>query len=275
MAHIRAIKPEYFDDPDVGHLSAEAALVFVGIWTQADRAGRLIDDARRLKVRLRPYSSCDFDAILAELVDAGFLIRYQSEAGVRLLQVRSFGKHQKCHKLEPESHYPAPAEKDLDRSGSSRPVSCLLSLGSDPLSLEECAEPLCDSPPVIVVLEFPTTGAAKTWELTEAHLTDLARDYEHLDVLTECRKAFAWVKANPGRRKTAKGMPAFLVNWMNNAVARGGGHLAKTPRPLPQRDWRKQCQSMHSGSCPDEATHQAKLDVEADRIRNFRSEVNA
>lgn len=86
-----------------------------------------------------------------------------------------------------------------------------------------CAEPQSDSPPV---LTFPTTGSGgKTWTLTEAQVTKWASAYPHLDVLSECRRALAWVEAN--QRKTAKGMPAFLIRWFNKAVDRGPARKAE------------------------------------------------
>lgn len=285
MARIRSVKPEYFDDPDVGQLSAEAALAFVGLWTQADKRGRLPDDPRRLKVRIRPYSSADFGATLAELVEAGFLIRYQSSDGVKLLQVRSFEKHQKTHKLEPDSQYPAPSRLDTEATGkkpSDPPVSCLLSLGPDLLSREVGGEPSKPaSPPV---LEFAVTGNREqpVWSLTSEHLADLQRDYEHTDVLAECKKASAWVKANPGRRKTAKGMPAFLVSWLNKSAGAGPSVTAKatpyvkpmyTPteirnaaRTLGPGSWAAECVQLHDGRCGGANKHAEEM---ADQIAAF------
>jgi hypothetical protein len=108
MSRIRSIKPSFFDDPDVGELSAEAALFFVGLLTQADKAGRLCDEPRRLKVRIRPYSDCSPEAILSELSEAGFIIRYAGSDGRALIQVRSFLKHQRPHPKEADSELEAP-----------------------------------------------------------------------------------------------------------------------------------------------------------------------
>ena len=77
-----------------------------------------------------------------------------------------------------------------------------------------------DSTPVVLV--FPTVGKGlKTWELHESDVSHWRELFPNLDVVAECRSALAWVEAN--RPKTAKGMPAFLVNWFNRAVAHGGG----------------------------------------------------
>jgi hypothetical protein len=66
------------------------------------------------------------------------------------------------------------------------------------------------------VLAFPCDGSTRTWTLTDAQVQAWSEAYPSLDVLAECRKALVWVQAN--RRKTARGMPAFLVGWLNRAT---------------------------------------------------------
>ena len=85
------------------------------------------------------------------------------------------------------------------------------------------------SPPA--VLSFPTIGAgASTWQLTAEQLSEWQSVYPALDVLWECRRARAWVEAQPARRKTARGMPRFLVAWLNRAVDRSVGRANGPPR---------------------------------------------
>lgn len=69
-----------------------------------------------------------------------------------------------------------------------------------------------------VLLLFPTEGTPREWRLRRAQVTEWQETYPSLDVLAECRRALAWVKAKPGRMKTTRGMCAFLVNWFNRAV---------------------------------------------------------
>jgi hypothetical protein len=80
---------------------------------------------------------------------------------------------------------------------------------------EESAAPLRDSSPT--VLTFPAIGKGpKSWALTEAQVSDWVDAYPGIDVRWECGRALAWVNANGP--KTAKGMPAFLVRWLNRAA---------------------------------------------------------
>lgn len=106
MARIRSIKPEFFDDPDVIDLTPIARLLFIGLWTQADRRGRLVDEPRRLKIRLLPGDTADVNAILDDLALAGLLVRYTVD-GANYIWIRNFEKHQIPHHREAESVLPA------------------------------------------------------------------------------------------------------------------------------------------------------------------------
>lgn len=76
-------------------------------------------------------------------------------------------------------------------------------------------------------LTFPTVGHPPFWDLVEGQVARWRELYPNVDVTTECRKALGWIESNPQKRKTARGMGAFLVNWLNNAVNRGNGQAAR------------------------------------------------
>jgi len=81
--------------------------------------------------------------------------------------------------------------------------------------------PSTDDP---VYITFRTIGAEKQWELRKSLLDEFWRVYgTRLDVLGECKKAHVWLEAKRGRLKTARGMRAFLVNWLNRACDSGKG----------------------------------------------------
>jgi hypothetical protein len=116
MARIRTIKPEFFDDPGLGRLVPTARLLFIGLWTQCDRAGRLEDEPTRLKVRLAPYDDVNVDALLADLVAADLIYRYEA-CGKRVIQVVTFEKHQRPHPKEPPSLLPELTMKKNGKPG--------------------------------------------------------------------------------------------------------------------------------------------------------------
>jgi hypothetical protein len=110
MARARTIKPALFKNEVLAELDPLARLLFIGLWTLADREGRLEDRPLRIKAELFPYAtSCDVDTYLSNLCAAGFVIRY-TVAGANYLEIKNFVKHQRPHPKEAASDLPAPEE---------------------------------------------------------------------------------------------------------------------------------------------------------------------
>lgn len=86
----------------------------------------------------------------------------------------------------------------------------------------------------ITELAFPCDGTTPTWSVTREQLAQWERLYPHLDVLSECRKALAWIEANVSKRKTAGGMPRYIVKWLNRAQDVGGSNLPFARGSPPQ-----------------------------------------
>lgn len=91
--------------------------------------------------------------------------------------------------------------------------------------------PAARDPDGEAVLTYPCTGQPREWVLTAAQLHEWEELYEALDLLAECRKALAWVRASPRNRKTAKGMKRFLVSWFSRANDSGRGRKPRTQKP--------------------------------------------
>lgn len=101
------------------------------------------------------------------------------------------------------------------------------------------------SRPADSVLAFPTVGTGPTeWHLTRSQVSDWSELFPGVDVLAECRKALAWVLANPAKRKTHRGMPSFLVRWLQRVTDGGRGgrqppatsQAVVTPPPIPNQE---------------------------------------
>jgi len=105
MARARNIKPGFFRNADLVELPFEARLLFIGLWTIADRAGRLEDRPKQIKMELFPADNMDCDALLGLLAGIRMIERYKA-GGNRYLQVVNFGKHQNPHKDEKQSTIP-------------------------------------------------------------------------------------------------------------------------------------------------------------------------
>jgi len=105
MARARNIKPGFFRNADLAELSFEARLLFAGLWTLADREGRLEDKPKQIKIDIFPSDSVDVDLCITQISNLGMLVRYEVD-GKRYIQVTNFAKHQNPHRDEKPSVYP-------------------------------------------------------------------------------------------------------------------------------------------------------------------------
>lgn len=109
MSRIRQIKHGLYLNPELHECSIAARYLFPGLWVLADREGRLEDRPNKIKVALLPADNEDIDALLGELADKGFILRYEAE-GEKYIQVVKFHKHQKPHPREAASTIPPPLD---------------------------------------------------------------------------------------------------------------------------------------------------------------------
>jgi hypothetical protein len=154
VSRLRTIKPGFFLNDELAECSPLARLLFAGLWTIADREGRLEDRPRRIKAAVLPYDDCDVDELLDALDTKGFIVRYEVDRE-RYIVIPTWHDHQKPDARERASTIPAlpehrqdadktrqdtdktPTEQDGDTDESALSLgSCLLSLGSGVLSSE-------------------------------------------------------------------------------------------------------------------------------------------
>jgi hypothetical protein len=108
MPRIRAIKHDLYLDEELAQLPVLCRYTFPGLWTLADREGRMEDRPARIKAQLFPYEPhIDMEAVLGQLASGGFLWRYAVD-DVKYLQIRTFTKHQQVNARETDSRIPAP-----------------------------------------------------------------------------------------------------------------------------------------------------------------------
>ena len=134
MARTRIIKPDFFANEDMVKLTMPARLLFIALWTMADRRGRLEDRPLKIRRESFPYEDINVDPLLDELRSVGFIVRYEAE-GQKCIHVVNFEKHQNPHKNEVESELPAPPRSSHSRnvpSGSDNGGSPSANLGTTP-----------------------------------------------------------------------------------------------------------------------------------------------
>jgi hypothetical protein len=105
MAYIRTIKVSFFSSADIVSLSPLARLLYIALWTEADREGRLTWRPDNFKLRFLPGDACDIRELCAELVESGLVIPYVVE-GVTYAEIPTFKRHQSINGKERASVLP-------------------------------------------------------------------------------------------------------------------------------------------------------------------------
>lgn len=104
MARIRTIKPEFFTSEDIVLLSPLARLLYIALWCEADKEGRLVWKPLTFKLRYLPADECDIKALCKEIVDRGLVTLYGEGYAV----IPAFGAHQHINPRESSSQLPEP-----------------------------------------------------------------------------------------------------------------------------------------------------------------------
>lgn len=128
MPRARLLKPGFFKNEELAVLPFEVRLCYAGLWTLADREGRLEDRPERIKVELFPYDthidSRSVHEICKSLSDRGFIVRYGTKGGAdkstRYIAIPTFLDHQTPHHREPPSRIPAPPSRLLKSRAKTR-----------------------------------------------------------------------------------------------------------------------------------------------------------
>lgn len=123
MARIRTVKPEFWEDEDLGCISRDARLLFIACFNIADDEGRMRWNPTFIKSKAFLYdddlSLEDVARLMAELEEGGFVAPYiGGKASQRLAVVVNFLRHQKINRPQP-SKIPAPDTDSVNDSAAS------------------------------------------------------------------------------------------------------------------------------------------------------------
>jgi hypothetical protein len=161
VSRARNIKPSFFTNDILAECDMGARLLFAGLWTIADREGRLEDRPKKIKAEILPYDDCDADSYLQQLEQHGFITRYEVN-GTRYIQVLNFVKHQSPHVKESASTIPAP-----DKHQTSPVQNVPLPPSPIPLPDSPIPHPSTRSPvkkPAAAIFAPPDWIDAQKWE---------------------------------------------------------------------------------------------------------------
>ncbi|HTU20242.1 MAG TPA: hypothetical protein VMG10_19415 [Gemmataceae bacterium] len=120
----------------------------------------------------------------------------------------------------PDQTRPDQKNTDAGASVSSEPASPASEPTPSPPSKEK------------IILTYPTVGkGAKEWHLSEGKLREYQEAFPGVDALAECRAALQWCRDNTPKRKTPRGMAAFLTRWLTKAQNSGGARASGAAAP--------------------------------------------
>lgn len=96
----------------------------------------------------------------------------------------------------------------------------------------DSAEPVPGSTPPThpAVISLPLNDGTE-YGVTQAEIDKYSSLYPAVNILQELRDMVGWLDANPGRRKTRKGVKRFINNWLSTEQDRGGTLRGNSNRP--------------------------------------------
>ena len=208
MARARNIKPSLFKNELLGQADALLSLLFISLWTLADKSGRLEDRPLRIKAETFPYrENININGFLTQLVSLGFIERY-TQNGLEIIQVINFAKHQTPHSTEKPSVLPCKSinstltvKKPLNNE-SDCVVSNINVLITDSLITDSLLKPLSEKPSIDTgFFEFWNNYPTKTGK--DAALNAWKKAKPKID---DVLKALVW------QRKSKKWIDGFVPN---------------------------------------------------------------
>jgi hypothetical protein len=247
----RNIDPDFFSSDQVISCSMEARLLFIGLWTIADREGRLRDEPTRIKRQLFPDDKTAVPKWLDELASAGLLDRYSVD-DEPLICIPSFPDHQTIHPHEAASKLPPPPQKrdmSLQRQPLVEHVSLNSSLRNSSLRNSDTPKPPAGDVAVVFAKWIESTGrtTCKLDEKRRKVISARLKDYPLDDVLAAVQ---GWAR-DPwdGRRqqneiaillRDSAHLEKFRDLWRTPALAAvaSGGHVDYDgPSELARKFW--------------------------------------
>lgn len=127
MARIRTIKPEYWQDEKLSPCDPLTRLVFLGLVSLADDAGRLVDNLRLIDAQIFPNTADTAHEALMRLSGMGRIRRGVTASGQRIIEIVHWARHQKIQhpnlrgalpEIVEEQALPVPHEPLMKHSGA-------------------------------------------------------------------------------------------------------------------------------------------------------------
>ena len=211
MARIRTIKPEFFTSEDIVALSALARLLYIALWCEADKEGRLVWKPMTFKLRYMPGDDCNIQALCQEILERGLVKLY----GEGLAYIPSFSAHQHINPRESASQLPGhtlPPRVGTrqPRAGTGANLNVDAQVGRDGKGSSDTRVP---SALPTAPLDAKGSRLAKDWTLPDDWKTWAEGERADLDVLATADAFRDYWISKPGKEGLKLDWQATWRNW--------------------------------------------------------------
>ncbi len=226
----------------------------------ADFARVSVDDCRRALQKLsdpdRDSRSQEFEGRRIEPVDGGWRLLNHNKYR------RKMSKDERREYLrvkQREYRASQQASTDVNNVSDSSTLLTQAEAEADTKAKEEEKNGRSLPAPSSTPMVFPLKNG-ESWELPEIQERQWGERYRRLDVKFELSKALSWLEASPAKQKTARGMCAFLVGWLNRAA---GDVMPELQEAAPKIDYRARFAACaHQPRCGSSWIHERQLTLD-------------
>ena len=237
MARARNIKPGFFKNAELAECSPLARLLFIYLWTEADKEGRLEDRPKQLKAYGLPYDDCDADQLLNELHAAGFIKRYEG-GGKKIIWIVNFKKHQNPHPKETPSEL-AEYNEAVEKKFQSRENTASSASYPIPLPLSPIPQPPTQEVRECRFQEFWDVWGPHDRRTDKQQCLAKWKRYGLDEIADQVLDAVrAWQQTHDWKKEGGRFIPAPLV-WLN-------GRRWETPPQVKRNEWEEMLNGVES-----------------------------
>lgn len=232
----RIIRESICTSDSVDKLSWFEEVLFYRLIVNCDDFGRFDGRAAVVKNRLFPLKENltlkTVENALHGLASAGLIALYVFE-GKRFLYLPTWGKYQT--QRAKVSKFPSP-----DEGTQADEIICKQMRADVPVfenresriefairDAEDSAEPQAASTPPAISLPL---NDGTEYSVSVEQCQEWAGLYPAVDVIQQLRNMRGWLDANPAKRKTKRGINAFIVRWLAKEQDKGGTKPAQYSR---------------------------------------------
>lgn len=222
MPRARLLKPGFFANQELAALPMAARLLFAGLWTLADRDGRLKDIPKWIDAQIFPYEEVETDSLLDQLQAAGFIRRYM-KGGQDLIWIPSWQRHQRPHPNEPASTLPRHAHDKVMRvvnqsTDNDQPMSRVAHTNVTSLQLQshEPGPPMSTATQAVASPSSPSSPSipskaesiadnsngvlSSRMPFSKAEVTNLLENFPNVNVNSRWKSYVEWIEGGGGER---------------------------------------------------------------------------